>query len=263
MSGDITKTNLWADADVYISTNLAATLPADASTPFGIDWTLVGLLDGGDGFEESREEEKKDHYAWGGILAKVSRKNFKLTEKFSVLEDNAATRSLIWPGSTETEIIKPVPVPIKIAFETREGDKVKRRISRNYAEVDVDGNLKEGEEDLTKATLVATIFPDASAPPVYFDVQRTSASLVSLAITPLTLALSLGGANVKHLVATATYSDATTVVVTDPAVWISGTPAKATVDEGYVTGVATGTSSISATFGGVTSTAPCVATVSA
>jgi hypothetical protein len=38
MSGDPTKANLWTDADVYVSTNLSATLPADADTPFGVDW---------------------------------------------------------------------------------------------------------------------------------------------------------------------------------------------------------------------------------
>ena len=79
----------------------------------------------------------------------------------------------------------------------------------------------------------------------------------------MSLALSLAGAITKPLVATATYSDSTTGVISAQATWLSATPAKATVAYGYVTGVATGTSSISCTYGGVTSTAPSVATVAA
>ncbi|MGV8972250.1 MAG: hypothetical protein ACOH10_07995 [Rhodoglobus sp.] len=260
MSGTPSNASLWTDADVYIATDLAAPIPADAAAAFSAAWSLVGLLDGGDGFEESRDQDVKDHYAWGGILVATSRKNFKLTKKFSILEDNITTRSLVWPGSTPSAIMVPKPVPIKIAFETRSGGKVKRLISTNYAMVDVDGSIKDGEEDLTKVGLVATIFPDASG---QLFTPQGKPTVVSLAITPLTLALSLAGANVKPLTATATYSDATTAVVSTQAAWSSATPAKATVDGRYVTGVATGTSNVTCTFGGVASTAPCVVTVSA
>lgn len=260
MSGTPENASLWADADVYISTNLSATLPATTSDPFGVDWDLVGLLDGDDGFEEERDEDKSDYYAWGGVLVKTSRKNFKLTKKFSVLEDNDVTRSLIWPGSTATELIVPRPANILIAFETSENGKVKRLITRERAQVDVDGSIKDNESDLTKVTLAATIYPDGDG--VLFDRQAVPA-IVSLALTPLTLALSLAGAKIKAVVATATYDDASTGVVTSSAKWFSSNEAKATVDTGYVTGIATGTANVTATYGGVTSTAPCVATVSA
>lgn len=258
MSGTPANASVWADADVYIAT-IGTALPADTSTPFSGSWSLVGLLDGGDGFEESRSEDKKDHYAWGGILVATTRKNFKLTKKFSVLEDNVATRSLIWPGSSATSIIVPKPANILIAFETRTGGKVKRLISANYAQVDVAGGIKDGEEDLTKVQLEATIFPTAGG--VLFTRQAVP-DIVSIAITPLTLALSLAGANIKPLTATATYSDASTGVISSQATWTSASPAKATVDDHYVTGVATGTSNVSCSYGGVTSTAPCVVTVS-
>src|SRR5450756_2772371 len=155
--------------------------------------------------------------------------------KRQVLEDNVATRSLIWPGSSATEIKVPVPVNILIAFETRTGGKVRRLISANYAQVDVDGSIKDSEEDLTKATLVASIFPTTASPGVLFNRQAVP-TIASIAITPLTLALSLAGANVKPLVATATYSDSTTGVISAQAAWLSATPAKATVDGRYVTG---------------------------
>lgn len=260
MSGTPANASVWADADVYIAP-IGSTIPADTSTPFNGSWSLVGLLDGGDGFEQSRDEDKKDHYAWGGILVATSRKNFKLSVKFSVLEDNIATRSLIWPGSTATSIVVPTPANLLIAFEVRMGGKVRRLITANYAQVDVDGSIKDGEEDLAKAGLVATIFPTGATPGVLF-IRQAVPTIASIAITPLTLALSLAGANVKPLVATATYTDSSTGVISAQAVWTSATPAKATVDGKYVTGVATGTSNVSCTYGGVTSTAPCVVTVS-
>jgi hypothetical protein len=256
MSGNPANANIWADADVYVSTNLSAALPASASAPFGVGWDLVGLLDGEAGMSESRTEDVKDHYAWGGLLVATSRSKFKLTKKFTVLEDNAVTRSLIWPGSAAGEIIVPRPAKILVAFEVRDRGQVKRAISANYAEVTVDGDLATSETDLSKVTLMATIFPTSAGK--LFTTQDVPA-LTSIAITPLTLALAVAG--IKSLVATATYSDASTGVITDQASWSTSNPAKATVRFGDVTGVAAGSANISCTYGGVTATAPSVVTV--
>lgn len=259
MSGTPSNASVWADADVYIAA-IGSTIPADVSTPFNGSWSFVGLLDGGDGFEESRDQDQKDHYAWGGVHVDTTRKNFKFTKKFTALEDNVVTRSLIWPGSTASSLIVPKPANILIAFETRTGGKVKRLISANYAQVDLDGGIKDGEDDLTKAALVATIFPTADG---VLLVRQFTPDIVSLAITPLTLALSMAGASIRRLVATATYSDASTGVVTDQATWLTSSAARATVWRGYVQAVSIGTANVSCNFGGVTSTAPSVVTVSA
>ena len=260
MADDITNASIWANAAVYVATDLAAPLPATPSTPFSAAWTLVGLLDGGDGFETNWEEEKKDHFAWGGALVRTTRKNGKMTKKFTALENNVTTRSLIWPGSSASQIVKPIPAKVKLAFETTEGGKVERYVTRNYAEVAVDGGIKDNEDDLTKYGLVATIFPDTSALPVYFD-RQAAPTITSIAISPLTLALALAGAAIKTLVATATYSDASTGNITAQAAWSTSAPTKATVSAGYVTAVAAGTANITCAYGGVTSTAPCVVTV--
>jgi len=260
MSGDTTKVNLWADADVYVAA-IGAPVPADASTPFSGAWTLVGLLDGDQGFEESRSEDVKDHFAWGGILVATTRSKFKLEKKFTVLEDNVQTRALIWPGSTSTSTIVPVPTDILIAFETRRGGIVRRKITSNRAQVTVDGGIKDDETDMTAVTLVATIFPDSTTKELF--IEQGKPTIVSIALAPLTLALSLAGAFIKTVVATATYSDATTGNVTGQANWTSSVPAKATVAAGYVTGLTAGVTNVSCTYGGVTSTAPCVVTVGA
>lgn len=171
MSGNTENARLWADADVYIGEDLTAANPADVSTAFGATWGLVGLLNGEDGFTEAREEETSDHYGWGGILIRTARRNFKLTKKFSALEDNAITRALLWPGSAAGQIIVPRPIPVKLAFETRDGDKIRRLITKRYAVITVDGDVTENESDLTKYELLATIYPDATG--VLFDEQKS------------------------------------------------------------------------------------------
>lgn len=158
MSGNPDKASLWAEADVFAAP-LTATNPATINDDFGPEWGQIGLLDGEAGIVTARSEEKGDHYAWGGILVRTARRNFKLTKKFTALEDNATTRSLIWPGSPVGQIVVPRPVPIKLGFELREGGKKKRLITARHAEVDLDGDVTENESDLTKYELLATIFP--------------------------------------------------------------------------------------------------------
>lgn len=172
MSGDPTKAHTWADADVYVSFNLDAAIPTDVDDDFDGDWELVGLLNGDDGFTETRDEDTNDVYAWGGILIATTRRNFKLTRSFTAFEYNDTVRALVYPGSAEGEIVVPRPVDVKIAFETRNGSNVRRVITREKAQVAVDGDISENETDATGYPLVATIFPDADG--VLFDEQKTA-----------------------------------------------------------------------------------------
>jgi hypothetical protein len=260
MAADPNNAAIWANADVYVAP-VGTAIPADASTAFSGSWTLLGLLDGDDGFVESRTVDEADHFAWGGILVKTSRKNFKITKKFTVLEDNAAVRALIWPGSSSSQLIVPTPGKVMLAFETRDSTgKVRRMITNNYAQVDLAGDILDNESDLKKVQLEATIFPSAAG--VLFDLQGKPI-LSSIAITALTLALTASGNQIKKLVATGTYSDASTGDLSALVTWASSDIAKATVESpGYVRAVAAGTTNITCTYAGVTSTAPSVVTVS-
>lgn len=159
MSGDPTKASLWADADVYVGPTDAPD-PADVDTDFGPEWGLVGLLDGEAGFVHARSEDEGDFFAWGGVLVRTSRRNFKQTVAFTALEDNETTRGLIWPGqSTETALYVPRPEPVKLALEKREGDRVHRLITANHAVIKLNADVTESESDLTKYELLATIYP--------------------------------------------------------------------------------------------------------
>lgn len=160
MSGDTSNAQLWTEADVYVAP-LATVAPTSGTATWPAGWELVGLLDGEDGFTTTREQDTNDLYAWGGILVRTSRRNFKLTKSFSALENNDVTRDLVWPDSPAGQIIVPRPKDILIGFETREGDVYHRLISAERAQVDVDGDIVENETDLTKYELVATIFPTA------------------------------------------------------------------------------------------------------
>lgn len=157
MSGDTSNAALWADADVFIA-EVGATLPTDVDDPFGVEWDLVGLLDGDVGFEHSGDfQSKDDFYAWGGILVRTSRRNWKQQVKFTALENNDAVIDLFSPYTV------PAPrAPFLLALETREGDTVHRVITTNHAEVDTRENLKLSESDLQKYGFTCTIYPDSS-----------------------------------------------------------------------------------------------------
>lgn len=170
MAGDPANATIWPNADVFVG-GTDAENPATVGDEFGADWDLVGLLDGDAGFAQGRSEDVKDFYAWGGIIVRTSRRNFKQTVKFTALEDNDVTRDLVWPDSPEGSLIVPRPKYIKIAFETREDDVVRRLISQYRAQVSLDADIVDNEGDLTKYELIATIFPDGDG--VLFVEQKT------------------------------------------------------------------------------------------
>lgn len=261
MSGNPDKASIWGDADVYVGPTTAI-IPATKDDPFPGTWSLVGLLDGEAGFEESRSRDSTDYFAWGGLLIRTSRRNFVLTRKFIALEDNAVVAGMIWPGSGPGVLAVPTPnARFKIGFQVKDGLKTKRAITRNYAEIEEIGTIKDSESELTKYEITVKIYPDANG--VLFDLQPASGlpTLVSIAL-PTTGAVVAATANTfLKLAAVATYSDASTSDVTTSAAWVSATPAKATVDRGYVDGLAAGTSVVTAVYGGITSNG-CLVTVS-
>lgn len=169
MAGSPENASLWADADVYVSPTPFTATSTDDDLPVG---GLVGLLSGDAGFGNTREMESNDFYAWGGILVRTSNRNIKVMKSFTLLEDNANTRSIVWPGSSATELRVPRPSRMYLAFELREGGRVRRQITRRPAQVMVDGDFSESEGDLTQYPISATIYPDGNG--VLFDVQDSN-----------------------------------------------------------------------------------------
>lgn len=173
MSGDPSNASAWADADVYIAP-LGTPEPATVNDAFPAGWQLVGLLDGDDGFAQSRNWDTSDRFAWGGVLVRTTRRNFKQTVKWAGLEDNDVTRDLIWPGSSGGDLVVPFPERMLIAFETVDGDKIRRLICAYEADTVVSDDIVDNEADVTKYVYETTIYPDADG--VLFHEQTGSVS---------------------------------------------------------------------------------------
>lgn len=252
MANDIDNANAWADADVLIAP-IGSAIPATVDDPFDGDWSYIGLLDGDKGFTHNRAEDASDKFAWGGILMKRTRKNFKETVAWDAYEYNEAVRSIIYPGSTAGVRKVPRPQPILVALEKRDGDTVRRLISSKHVIVDAVGETKDNEGDVSAYPCMASVFPTEDGELWIEQPAFGGATLVSIALTG-TNTVAVGG--ITSLVATATYSDASTADVTAGAIWTSATPAKATVPygAGYVKGIASGTSVITARYGAQSNT---------
>lgn len=167
MAGNPSNAALWADADVYVaflSDTPNPTIPSDADAAFNSDWDLIGLLDGDAGFVESREKDETDHFAWGGILVKTGRRNYKEQHTFTALEWNVTTERLYRPGSDTPGVWKVAlrPERVMVALEMREGDVTKRLISYHECEVDVDGDVTRNESDIASIPFRITVYPDGS-----------------------------------------------------------------------------------------------------
>lgn len=153
MAGDPDNASMWDDADVFVSFDLEADVPATVDDDFSGDWVLVGLLDGAAGFAETVDEPRTTGRAWGAGVIKTNYKGAEVTRKFTALEDNETTERLARPNLREK---------VLIAFETREADKVTRHIARKPANVRRAGDSTANEDNLAMIPFQADIFPDTT-----------------------------------------------------------------------------------------------------
>ena len=169
MSGDTENASVWDDADVFVSFDLDAAVPATVDDDFGVEWELVGFLDGAAGFAEDVSETATSHMVWGQGAIKRSYKDTEVMVSFTARERNETTERLARPNNRER---------VLIAFEVREGTKVFRKISREYAIVSRNGSVTDNEDALTGIPLQAWIAPDttvdASTENQYFTEQATA-----------------------------------------------------------------------------------------
>ncbi|MDI1290048.1 MAG: Ig-like domain-containing protein [bacterium] len=263
MPNNVGNARQWANAVAYVSFDLTAVLPANAATAWPAAWNQLGLLDGDGGFETSRSRDTADFYAWGDILFATTDVHYKEQVKFTTFEQNAWTDRLKYPGSSATRIVVPKPEQVLFGIEQSNGTRIHRLATPGFAKIDVDGSTKTNEKNPDQIDWIATIFPkiDPADGKAVLWTPQDSPYVVSIALLPITLALTVG--QIKKVVATATYSDATTADISALVSWASSAPTKATVDSlGNVTGVAAGTTNISCSYGSVSSAAPSVTTVS-
>lgn len=106
----------------------------------------------------------------------------------------------------------------------------------------------KGSADGT-ATVTASYDGDNAQTPASLSVI----GIKSLVVSPSSANIETG--KTQNLTATVTYNDNSTENVTSTASWTSSAPGKASVSGGVVTGVAAGSSTITASYGGVTASA--------
>lgn len=170
MAGSPSNAAVWGGADVLIAP-VGTAIPA-TNAAFGVGWTYVGLLDGGQGFEESIEQDSTDHTAWGyGVIA-TTYGNTKITKTFTALEENETVMGLVYDTSAMTFddvagtyvgdlAVRDNTERVLIAFVTTSGDTERRMISKNYATIAATSAGTESEESLGAKSFTATIVPDA------------------------------------------------------------------------------------------------------
>ena len=171
MAGNPTNAAVWGGADVLIAP-IGTAIPV-GNAAFAAGWKYVGLLDGGQGFEESIETESTDHEAWGfGVIA-TTYKGTKVTKTFTALEENETVMGLVYDtaGMTFDDVagtyagtlaVRDNTERVLVAFVTRSGDTERRMITANYATIAASSAGSESEEALQSKGFTATIVPDAS-----------------------------------------------------------------------------------------------------
>lgn len=161
----------WTDAThAELSANATATGSPTATVGASTGWKFVGLLDGGQGFEEGIEVQSTDHEAWGyGVIA-TTYKGQKTTKTFTALEENSTVMGLVYDTSAMTFDddagtysgtlgVKDFTERVLIAFVTTSGDIVKYAVSANYATVAATSAGTESEDSLASKGFTATIYP--------------------------------------------------------------------------------------------------------
>lgn len=157
-----------------LSANATAT-DAEVSLTIGATtdgWDFAGILDGGQGFEESIEVQSTDHTGWGYGVLFTTYRDQKTTKNFTAVEENAAVMGLVYDtsdmvfddvaGTYEGTLgVRDHAEPVKIAFVTTRGSSEKRVVSENYATVAPNGSAKDSEESLATRGFTATIVPTA------------------------------------------------------------------------------------------------------
>lgn len=162
MAGNVANPRIWGLLDVY-DAPVGTTAPTDVATALAAPWKAIGLISE-DGLTISSDKDVQEHYAYGGILYRVTSSKHKKTFALTPLEDNPTVFALRNPGSTAvttagvtTRTLKlPTPNPRAFIAESVDG-LVKRRWLIPRGEVIEVGDyaMSDSEAAASELTLVA------------------------------------------------------------------------------------------------------------
>lgn len=171
MAGNTANAAVWGEADVLVAP-LGSAIPV-GNAAFSVAWKYVGMLDGGQGFEESIETSSTQHSAWGYGTILTTYQDQVLTKTFTALEENAVVMDLVYDTSgmtfddvagtyTGTLKVRDHTEQVLMAFVLRSGSNEKRLITKGYATVAPTSAGSDSEESLGSKTFEATIYPNGS-----------------------------------------------------------------------------------------------------
>ncbi len=175
--GDTNLTNLWRRAFVLVAFDLDATIPADIDTAFNSDWDDVGILVKGGPSGTTAYGQDTDFYGRNGEFLDSLIDDRSDVLDFACHEDNEVTQAL---RGVESGIAYAVgPVKVRIALETRNLDKKRRKISAAHALIFPNGATTAAENEVESFSFQARVIPDGEtvnadgAPAVWIE-QRTN-----------------------------------------------------------------------------------------
>jgi len=170
MSGDTTNVSLWPNADVLIGA-VTSDSP-DPGEPFALTgtdpWAFAGILDGDAGFAEDQANDNNKFFGWGVGTIAVANRNLSITRTFTALEDNEETLGLRYDvsGITFTSGAysgdlggRDLQRQFRLAMQMQKAGKLKRFITKNYAQINSLGTVTEGENNLFSLPVTVEIFP--------------------------------------------------------------------------------------------------------
>lgn len=155
---------------------LGSTLPTDAETAVGVEFSEVGYVSE-DGLVQAMEAETEDIRAWqnGDIVRKVQTSH-DLTYQFSMLETTNETLSVYYGaevvgGALE---IRGEQLPHKCwVFDILDGDNIVRVVLPD-AQVTERGEVTYTNSEAVAYDVTITAYPDADGVKAYMYIENTS-----------------------------------------------------------------------------------------
>lgn len=155
-SGNIIAATLAESGGAFFYAPLGTTVPTDATTPLGSEFTDAGWC-GPEGFKNAIKRTTTKHYGFGGENVKTTQDRYEETYTAELLETKAETLTLVHGDEAVTEIdgdmaVEHLPMMLGrkvFVIEFIDGDRVGRHVLRE-AQVTETADIPYRHDQLTK-----------------------------------------------------------------------------------------------------------------
>ena len=248
---------------------LGTAYPANAREPLNTGYRRGGYVSDG-GVTITPEHSTTDITEWGGALVRRILESFTGTISFEFLQIGYDEAVLVFGEDyvTRTAAGTDHGTQMKIAigarlpeagvwgFAIKDGDKLIKIIAPNAQPINVT-EIALVSNDAVKLGTELACYPDEDGNAIYLltDDGIFAGQIPEATSVTVTGPTGVDEGSSVQLTATAALSNGQSVNATLNATWSSDDPLVATVTDGSVAGIAAGTTSVTATYGGITSSA--------